>query len=155
MINERSQGHNIVTSTLLTLVIFLLPGTTAWAENQVSSVEVLSMLDFNAILITEVDVVFVYDQQLAAELADTKGGWYSQKYNLTEDQAAALDQVTISVPQGFNSANVNIPERSATAIRVFAAAYHESQSTPIHDLTELNNVLIQIDEFGIVVSEKR
>ena len=113
------------------------------------------MLDFNAILITEVDVVFVYDEQLAAELADTKGGWYSQKYDLDDSAAEALDVITISVPQGFNSANVSLPDRAASAIKVFSSAYHESQDTPIHELTTLSNVLIQIDEFGIVVSEKR
>jgi ABC-type siderophore export system fused ATPase/permease subunit len=128
--------------------------SSAYADNQLSDIQVSSRLDFNAILITEVDLVFVFDQRLADQLPTLKGQWYSQKYDLMRDGTSGLTVITISAPQGFDSANVNLPEQSTQAVRIFAAGYHEAQETPVHDLTGRKRVLVEIDEFGLLVSEQ-
>ena len=134
------------------IVLSVIFGLSANAENSLGSVRIQSLLDFNAILITEVDVVFVYDRELADTLGDTKGEWYGAKYNLLRAETEGLEVITTSIPQGFDSAIVNLPENSTSAIKVFASAYHEAQDTPIHDMTEFESGLIRIDEFGILVS---
>ena len=122
------------------------------AENSLNSVRIQSLLDFNAILITEVDVVLVYDQAMTEQLPDTKGGWYSTKYDLLRDEADGVEVITTSIPQGFDSVMVNLPENSQAAMKIFAVGYHEAQNTPIHDMTGFESSLIRIDEFGILVS---
>lgn len=141
----------------LALVLVALlgaPGVSVQADNAIAGIQVSSRLDLNAILITEVDVAFVYDEALAAALPDTKGGWYAQKYDLLEETDSRLDLVTVSAPQGFVFENLVMPDRSGQAVRVFAAAYHEASGVRLHEITGMQRVLIEIDQFGILVSER-
>lgn len=140
-----------IATALLCFALFCAAAT-AQAENSLDAVRIQSLLEFNAILITEVDVVFVYDQAIAEQLPATKGEWYARKYDLLQNDVAGLEVVTTSIPQGFDSAFVILPERSRDAVNIFAVGYHEGQDIPIHDLTGLENALIQIDQFGIRVS---
>ena len=139
-------------ATMWTLLSLIAMPMSAHAENSLRSVLIQSLLDFNAILITEVDVVFVYDEATAAQMPATKGEWYAQKYDLLKDDPVELDVITTSIPQGFDSASLSLPENSEVAVKVFAVAYHESQGVAIHDMTEMEESLIQIDQFGIRVS---
>jgi len=141
------------TAALVILSLAVLP-TSVQAENSLRSVLIQSLLDFNAILITEVDVVFVYDEATAAQMPTTKGEWYAEKYDLLKDDPAELDVITTSIPQGFDSASLSLPENSADAVIIFAVAYHEGQGVEIHDLTAMERSLIQIDQFGIRVSAR-
>lgn len=52
------------------------------AENTLRSVLIQSLLDFNAILITEVDMVFVNDEAMAPQMSTPKGECYEQKHDL-------------------------------------------------------------------------
>lgn len=142
----------VLSASLLSAVIWLATPVSASAENGLRNVLVQSLLDFNAILITEVDVVFVYDETTAIQIPATKGEWYAQKYDLLKDDPAELDVITTSIPQGFDSASLSLPENSKTAVKVFAVGYHEAQGAAVHDMTAMERVLIQIDPFGIRVS---
>ncbi|MBL4819708.1 MAG: hypothetical protein JKY98_01780 [Gammaproteobacteria bacterium] len=137
---------------LLSLLCFAITPA-AIADNGISSIKILSRLDYNAIVITEVDLVFVYDQQLAEQLPTLKGEWYSQKYDLLKNDQSGMEVITISIPQGFDSQDVILPDQSTKAVRVFAAGYHDAQDMPVSDLTRWTRVLIEIDAFGILVSE--
>jgi len=128
--------------------------SSAQAENNLRSVLIQSLLDFNAILITEVDVVFVYDEEMAAQMPATKGEWYAQKYDLLQNDPVELDVITTSIPQGFDSATLSLPENSAEAVMVFAVGYHEAQGVPVHNMTDMERSLIQIDQFGIRVTAR-
>ena len=134
------------------LALCLVLSNVVYGDNDLNRIRIQSLLDFNAILITEVDVVFVYDQATAEALPTTKGAWYAEKYDLLRDDPAQLDVVTTSIPQGFDSATLILPERAAQAVRVFAVAYHEAPGAALHDLTDRQSALIQIDPFGIRVS---
>ena len=98
--------------------------------------------------------MFVYDEATAAQMPTTKGEWYAQKYDLLRDDSAELDVITTSVPQGFDSANLSLPDNSTEAVKVFAVAYHEAQGVAIHDITDMTRSLIQIDQFGIRVTAR-
>ena len=142
----------VLSASLLTAVMWLATPLSASAENGLRNVLVQSLLDFNAILITEVDVVFVYDETAATRMPATKGEWYAQKYDLLKDDPDELDVITTSIPQGFDSASLSLPQNSKTAVKIFAVGYHEAQGVAIHDMTAMEGALIQIDQFGIRVS---
>lgn len=154
MIKSIEKVRRYWVSSLFLLAVASLPAPGVFAENSLSSVLIQSLLDFNAILITEVDVVFVYDQATAEGLPTSKGEWYAQKYDLLKDDPQELDVITTSIPQGFDSTTLSLPEQSASAVRIFAVGYHEAQGTAVHDMTDMDSTLIQIDQFGIRVSAR-
>lgn len=136
----------------LLFLLLLLFAPPAAADNSLNAVNISSRLDFNAILITEVDVIFVYDRSLADRLNISKEDWYRDKFDLLEQEGDKLDVVTVSAPQGFVSDRARLPDRHNAAVRVMVAAYHEAQAVPLHDITAYQRVLVEIDSYGIIVS---
>lgn len=124
------------------------------AVAEVRSVFIQSRLDFNAILITEVDVVFVYDQSIVDNFPATKTAWYSNKREFLEEAGDRLDLVSVFVPQGFDSDMASLPQRRADALKVFVFGQHDSSTRPPIDVTDYENVLVEIDQFGILVSQR-
>ena len=61
-------------SLLLLVAIFLRP-----SAGEVNSIYISSKLDPNAIIITQVDIVFVYDQDILEKFPSTKTAWYSNQ----------------------------------------------------------------------------
>lgn len=116
------------------------------------AITINSLLDPNAILITEVDVIFVYDQSVADSLPGIKQDWYRNKYALVQQGGDKLQVVTVSAPQGFVSDTVRMPARHREAVKVLVAAYHEAGSARLHEITQYNSVRVDIDSYGIAVS---
>ncbi len=65
----------------------------------VESVFIQSRLDYNAILITGVDIIFVYDQQSLQAMPETKTDWYSGKRAFIEQAGDSADVVSILSPR--------------------------------------------------------
>jgi hypothetical protein len=131
--------------------IFLL---SASVTAEVNSVFISSTLDPNAIIITEVDVIFIYDAETASNLPDTKSAWHSNKRKFTSDAGNKMDIVNIFIPQGFDSEMASLPARRADALKVVVYAYHDDSKATGHDITDTTNVLVEIDPFGIRVSRR-
>lgn len=126
--------------------VFMASGT-----SQVESVAIRSRLDPNAVLITELDIIFVYDGLLLNELPSNKTEWYSNKRRVTNQYKDSLDVVNIFIPQGFDSVNAILPHRRNEAVKVLVFAYHDdSKASPV-EITNIANVKIEIDPFGIRV----
>lgn len=124
----------------------------AFAE--VNSVSVRSRLDPNAVLITEIDIIFVFDADIANNFPDSKSSWYSGKRTFTREVGDAVEVVNIFIPQGFDSVEAVLPTRRNEAVKVFIFAYHDdSKAAPI-DVTEFGDVSVEIDQFGIRVSKR-
>ena len=141
----------ITKGILASLVIFCMHLNFA----AVNSVSVRSRLDPNAILITEIDIIFVYDAELANNFPNKKSDWYSRKRAFTREAGEAVEIVNIFIPQGFDSVNATLPAHKDEAVKVFIFAYHDdSQAAPI-DITEFGDVFVEIDQFGIRVSKLR
>lgn len=117
------------------------------------SIHIVSRLDPNAITITEVDIVFIYDAALAADFPATKKEWYSAKFMLTRNAGDKLDVVNTFVPQGFDAAYPPLPERMHQAQRILVFAQHDDSETPAFDITDFANARIEIDPFGIRVTD--
>ena len=133
--------------SILILVVFA-----ANAAAAVEFVEIRSRLDPNAIEITGVDVLFLYDEGTAARIPATKSAWYADRRALTRELGAVFDLVSTFIPQGFDSERLTLPERAANAVRVLVFAEHDASGAPPVDITDMTNVLIEIDPFGIRVS---
>jgi hypothetical protein len=119
------------------------------------SIHIVSRLDPNAIIITEVDIVCIYDAALAADFPATKKDWYSAKFMLTRNAGDKLDVVNTFVPQGFDAAHPPLPERMGQALRILVFAQHDDSETPAFDITDFANARIEIDPFGIRVTDSR
>jgi len=128
--------------------------STASAHAEVHSVFIQSRLDYNAILITEVDVLFLYDEAVLEGFPATKTEWYSSKRGFLESAGDQIDVVSIFVPQGFDSEMASLPQRRADAIKVFVFGQHDGSTRAPIDITDFENVLVEIDQFGILVSER-
>lgn len=139
-------------SACMTLYSLFLFSSSVIAE--VNSVFISSTLDPNAIIITEVDVIFIYDAETASNLPDTKSAWYSNKRQFTLNSGNKIDIVNIFIPQGFDSEMTSLPARRADALKVVVYAYHDDSKAAPRDITDTANVLVEIDPFGIRVSSR-
>jgi hypothetical protein len=134
------------------LFIFLLISSSA-SMAEVNEVQISSRLDPNAIIITEVDIIFVYDDEIVKDFPISKSSWYSGKRGFTISTGDKVDVVNVFIPQGFDSVSATLPARKAEARKVFVFAYHDdAQASPV-DITDMSAVSIEIDPFGIVVSQ--
>jgi hypothetical protein len=139
-------------STNLLLCALFIFSSSALAD--VNSVFISSTLDPNAIIITEVDIIFIYDAETADKLPDTKSAWYSNKRQFTANAGDKMDLVNVFIPQGFDSEMASLPARRGDALKVVVYAYHDDSKAPPRDVTDMANVLVQIDPFGIRVSSR-
>lgn len=124
------------------------------AETPLESVRITSRLDLNSILISGVDIVFFYDDSIAGNTPMSAFSWYSRKRELRETRADAFDFVNTVIPQGFDSATPTLPPRHHDAVRVLVFSEHQNPQSPAFDITGMSNVLIEIDQFGLLVSER-
>jgi hypothetical protein len=112
-----------------------------------------SRMDPNAITITEVDIVFLYDEALVEAFPKTKSRWYSMRRTLTQRFGERMDIVSIFVPQGFDSETASLPERGTEAVKVYVIAQHDDGSIAPIDVTERKDITVFIDGFGIIVAD--
>jgi hypothetical protein len=124
------------------------------SQAEVRSVFVQSTLDYNAILITEVDVVFVYSEDALAMIPDTKSAWYGNKRQLLESSRESIDVVNLFIPQGFDSSMLSLPERRGEALKVFVFGQHDVSTRAPIDISAMENVQVEINQFGIVVTPR-
>ena len=136
---------------LITALVLCLAMSPALA---VDSVFIQSQLDYNAILISGVDIVFIYHEQVLEEFPDSKSAWYSGKVEFIEQAGERADVVSIFIPQGFDSEMASLPERRGQALKVFIYGQHDASDASPVDVTTMEDVLVQIDQFGILVSSR-
>lgn len=136
-------------SMLLLVTVFFRP-----SAGEVNSIYISSKLDPNAIIITQVDIVFVYDQDILAKFPSTKTAWYSNQRRFISEAGDKIDLVSVFIPQGFDSQSVSLPQRSNDALKTFVFAQHDDSEVPPIDISSLERVRIEIDEFGILVSRQ-
>ena len=119
-----------------------------------NSIYISSKLDPNAIIITQVDIVFVYDQEIIAKFPPTKTAWYSNQRRFISEAGDKIDLISVFIPQGFDSQSVSLPQRSKDALKTFVFVQHDDSEVPPIDISSFERVRIEIDEFGILVSRQ-
>ena len=65
-----------------------------------------------------------------------------------------MDLVSVFIPQGFSSEMASLPQRRDEAVKVFVIGQHDSSTRAPIDITDYENVLVEIDQFGILVSRR-
>ncbi len=141
-------------SALALLVLLLCWPLALQAQNALESVRITSRMDLNSILISGVDIVFFYDDSIAGAEPMTAFSWYSRKRQLRETQGERFDIVNTVIPQGFDSATPTLPARHREAVRVLVFSEHQNPQSAAFDITAMTNVRIEIDQFGLLVSER-
>ncbi len=140
---------------LLAVLLFVLHGpAVVHAQTALESVRITSRMDLNSILISGVDIVFFYDDSIAGTEPMTAFNWYSRKRQLRETQGERFDIVNTVIPQGFDSATPTLPARHREAVRVLVFSEHQNPQSAAFDITAMTKVLIEIDQFGLLVSER-
>lgn len=99
-------------------------------------------------------MVFLYDQAAIDGLPQTKSDWESGKQAYLERMGDSVDLVSVFIPQGFDSEMMSLPERRDEALQVVVFAQHDSSTRAPIDISQRDNVLIEIDQFGILVSSR-
>lgn len=140
---------------IILLVSFglLFFGTTTTAE-PLDSVNIKSNLDPNAITITEIDIVFLYDQALVEDFPATKSRWYSMRRTLTQSWGDSMDVVSVFIPQGFDSDTAVLPERRLDAVKVYVFGQHDEATAMPIEVTDFSAILVTIDDLGIIVTNR-
>ncbi|MBM88451.1 MAG: hypothetical protein CMQ41_08760 [Gammaproteobacteria bacterium] len=123
--------------------------------SEINSIHITSRLDPNAILITQVDIIFVYSQQIIDKFPSTKTEWYSNQREFIANADNDIDIKSVFIPQGFNSETTSLPERLGEALKVYIFAEHDVSSAAPIDVTNFSDVLVTIDEFGIIVTQQK
>ncbi len=139
---------------LLTFCVLVGCSIAAMAETTLSSIRVTSRLDLNSIIVSGVDVVFFYDTSIVADQPLTQFEWYSKKRDYRATHAEVIDIVNLPIPQGFGGATLTLPARHRSALKVLVFAEHQSSASPSFDITAMQDVLIEIDQFGLIVSDQ-
>jgi len=98
-------------------------GSSASAAS-LASVDIKSNLDPNAITITEIDIVFLYDQALVDAFPATKSRWYSLRRTLTRRWGDSMDVVSVFITLGFDSDTAILPGRGLDAVKVYVIGQH-------------------------------
>ncbi len=141
-------------SALALLALLLCWPLALQAQSALESVRISSRMDLNSILISGVDIVFFYDESIAGTEPMTAFSWYSRKRQLRETQGEHFYIVNTVIPQGFDSATPSLPERHREAVRVLVFSEHQNPQSAAFDITAMTHVLIEIDQFGLLVSER-
>lgn len=141
-------------SALALLALLLCWPLALQAQSALESVRISSRMDLNSILISGVDIVFFYDDSIAGAEPMTAFSWYSRKRQLRETQGERFDIVNTVIPQGFDSATPALPERHREAVRVLVFSEHQNPQSAAFDITAMTHVQIEIDQFGLLVSER-
>ncbi len=139
---------------LATCFLALALVSSALAETSLTSIQVSSRLDLNSVLISGVDVVFFYDTSIVQDEPLTQFEWYSKKRDYRATRADVIDIVNLPVPQGFGGATLKLPERHTSAFKVLVFSEHQSSTSASVDITGMRNVLIEIDQFGLLISDQ-
>lgn len=140
---------------LLAVLLFVLHWPALLhAQSALESVRITSRMDLNSILISGVDIVFFYDDSIAGTEPMSAFNWYSRKRQLRETQGERFDIVNTVIPQGFDSATPTLPTRHREAVRVLVFSEHQNPQSAALDITAMTHVLIEIDQFGLLVSER-
>jgi hypothetical protein len=122
--------------------------------SEITSIHISSRLDPSAITITQVDIIFVYDQATINLLPTTKTASYSTQRRFIADAGKSIDFISVFIPQGFDSETISLPQRGSEALKVYVFAQHDDSEAPPIDVTNLGNILVEIDEFGILISKR-
>jgi len=113
-------------------------------KTSLESVQIVALADANRNLPTRLDLVFVYDPVLTAQLPKSGPQWFQQKAALLAAWPKKLEVVTLEIPP-LSEATPTLPKGYGKADTVLAYAdYLASAGQPVANLTPFARVLITL-----------
>ncbi len=114
------------------------------AKTELESIQIVAQVDANRNLPTRLDLVFVYDLGVAAQLPKTGPLWFEQKAALLAAWPKKLDLVALEIPP-LSQVTPPLPKGYAKAVTVLAYAdYLAGAGQPVANLTPFARVLITL-----------
>jgi type VI secretion system protein len=134
-------------STMKNLLDLIVPTRTT-----LQTLRVVAEADANRNLPTRLDILFVYDGALLAQLPKIGPDWFRQKAALQAAWPTQMDVVALEVPP-LSEATPALPKRYDKAVAVLAYAdYLAAAGQPVLNLTPLSGVLITLQPEAIAVA---
>ncbi len=148
----------------LLLAVFLLAGCSTLdalkslvglggpAKTELESIRIVAAADANRNLPTRLDLVFVYDASLSAQLPKTGPQWFQQKAALLAAWPLKLEALALEIPP-LSEATPTLPKNYGKAVAVLAYAdYLAAAGQPVANLTPFANVLITLRPEAIAIA---
>lgn len=124
-------------------------------RTDLDALRVIALAGANRDHATRLDVVFVYDAAVAAQLPKTGPEWFRQKTALLAAYADKLRVTAQELPPLSEADPVPLPPRHDKALAVLAYAdYLAPDGQPVIQLTPLRRPLLQLGPEAITVSEQ-
>lgn len=115
--------------------------------------KVIALADANQGQATELDLVFIYQEDIAKTLPVDAPTWFTQRSAILAKYAGQLDVVSLEVPPGYVIESVQLPDRHGDALQVQAYAnYVPAGGQYPLVLTHLKNVVLTLQEDQVVFS---
>ncbi len=123
------------------------------ARTDLDAVQVIAEAGANRDLPTRLDLVFVFDTGLSAQLPKTGPAWFQQKDALLAAWPGKLQALSLEVPP-LSEAAPALPKGYGKAVAVFAYAdYLAAAGQPVINLTPFENARITLRPEAIAIAE--
>jgi len=122
-------------------------GSVATAGNALQRIGILARKNGNRGEPVPLDLVFVYDPALFAELPRDAGAWFKRRDAIRLLAGSGLQVVSLAIAPGTGPAHINLPEDVALVHRVLAyPLYHEPAARRVLELTRFHDVRLTFEE---------
>lgn len=144
---------------LLSLSLSLLAGCSTvggWfgfggpPKAELDTLKIVALDDANDHQATEVDLVFTYQEDIAATLPQDAPAWFEQRDKILARYAGDIDVVSLEIPAGFVIEEVKLPKRHGKALQVLVYAnYVPATGQAVLTLTKLEDVQLTLKKASV------
>lgn len=93
------------------------------------------------------DIIFIYDPALLAELPRDAGAWFQRRDAIRLLAGGGLQVVSLAIAPGSGPAHIDLPEDASLVHRVLAyPLYHEPAAQRVLELTRFHSVRLTFEE---------
>jgi len=136
---------------LLLLVISLVYPIPFYGQNALVQISIQPATELRADFISDVDVLFVYDNALLNQLPFTQFDWISSKEEYLDRAGNQLELVQFRISAQTELQQVLLSQQQNQAIGILVFASHEDPVAEAIDITSETKILLQIESYGINV----
>jgi len=138
-------------ASLFLLVISLAFPNPFYGQNSLVQFSIQPATGLPADFISDVDVLFVYDNTLLNQLPFTQFDWISSKEEYLDGADNQLELVQFKITAQSELQQVSVSQQQNQAIGILVFASHEDPVAEAIDITSETKILLQIESYGINV----
>jgi len=149
---RQKRGMSIqLAACFLILITFLCSYIPSAAQNSIARIDIQPAAGLPEEFVSDVDVLFVYDNALLNQLPFTQFDWVSSKEEYLDRADDLLELLQFHIAADSESQMVPLPQRYSQAVAVLVFASHEDPVAEAIDITFETGILLQIESYGINV----